>query len=172
VGDNLGVGNPNQIGEPYRVESADVRLVSGRGVASSATELELGLMNEVPSSNQVPEYLAPEPERVWGMMCHLTSLSGLFVPFGSIIGPLIVWLIKKDEMPFADDQGRESLSFQVSWLIWGAILVVLCFVPVVNCLTIVILAVSGILWLVFVIMATVHAQSGKPWRYPVTIRMF
>jgi uncharacterized Tic20 family protein len=49
--------------------------------------------------------------RLWGMFCHLIAFSGYVVPFGSVLGPLIIWLIKKDEMPFVDDQGKESLNF-------------------------------------------------------------
>ncbi|MCA9296838.1 MAG: DUF4870 domain-containing protein, partial [Phycisphaerales bacterium] len=81
-----------------------------------------------------PAYRAPDNEHVWGMMCHLLALAGLIVPIaGAILGPLIVWLMKKDEMPYVDDQGRESLNFQISWLIWGVILLVLLLVPVLNC---------------------------------------
>ena len=53
-------------------------------------------------------------ERMWGMFCHLAALAGFIIPFGNIIGPLIVWQIKKEEFPFVEDQGKESLKFQIS----------------------------------------------------------
>lgn len=53
-------------------------------------------------------------ERMWGMFCHLSALVGLAVPFGNIIGPLIIYSKKKDEYVFVADQGKESLNFQIS----------------------------------------------------------
>src|SRR5262245_10976235 len=56
--------------------------------------------------------------RLWGMLAHLTALSGLIgVPFGHILGPLVIWLIKRQEIPFVDDQGKESLNFQITSVI-------------------------------------------------------
>lgn len=69
-------------------------------------------------------------ERTWGMVCHLAALAGYLFPFGNIIGPLIVWLIKKEEMPFVADQGKESLNFQITMAILTAICIVLVFVMV------------------------------------------
>ena len=63
-------------------------------------------------------------ERMWAMLCHLSALAGFVVPFGSIIGPLIVWLIKRDEMPVVDVHGKKALNFQITM----AIAYVVCFV--------------------------------------------
>lgn len=76
--------------------------------------------------------------RTWGMLCHLTALCcWVGVPFGNIVGPLIVWLIKKDETPLVDEQGKESLNFQISisiYAIVAAILTLLEFViPKLEC---------------------------------------
>ena len=68
--------------------------------------------------------------RLWGMFCHLTAFSGYVIPFGSVFGPLIIWLIKKDEMPFVDDQGKESLNFQLTMLIAVIISAILMFVVI------------------------------------------
>jgi len=61
-------------------------------------------------------------EKTWGLFCHLSAF-GLFVfpPFGNILGPLIIWLIKKDESPYVDKQGKESLNFQISFTIYAFI---------------------------------------------------
>ena len=53
-------------------------------------------------------------ERQWGMFAHLASLSGVIIPFGTLLGPLIVWLVKKDTMPFVSDQGKEALNFNIT----------------------------------------------------------
>ncbi len=59
--------------------------------------------------------LSPQEERTWGMLCHLCALAGFIgIPLGSIIGPLVIWLIKKDASAFVNEQGRNSLNFQIS----------------------------------------------------------
>jgi len=66
----------------------------------------------------VPTFDADKDARLWGMLAHLLALSGLVgIPLGTVIGPLIIWLIKRQEIPFVDDQGKESLNFQITALI-------------------------------------------------------
>lgn len=104
--------------------------------------------------------------RMWGMFCHLSSLSTMMgIP--GFVGPLIIWLVKKDEMPFVDDQGKESLNFQILLLI--CYLVSLAFV----CLWIGILMLPavGVFHLVFVIVATMKANEGVYYRYPINLRL-
>jgi uncharacterized Tic20 family protein len=62
----------------------------------------------------------PRPdEKTWAMWCHLTAFAALLgIPFGSIIGPMIAWQIKKDESAFVDEQGKESVNFQISILLY------------------------------------------------------
>lgn len=121
---------------------------------------------------QTPGY-QPNPmgltgdERVWGMLAHLTALAGFVIPFGNIIGPLVVWLLKREEMPFVDDQGKESLNFQITILILMAVGVALaCFF--IGFILLLILAVYPV---VMVIIAGVRANSGERYRYPLTIRL-
>jgi uncharacterized Tic20 family protein len=89
------------------------------------------------------------------------------IPFGSIVGPLIIWLIKKDEMPFVDDQGKEALNFNISMTIYGLISVLLVFVLI----GFILLVVLGIAWLVLAIVAAVKANEGIAYRYPLTLRL-
>ncbi len=105
-------------------------------------------------------------ERLWGMLCHLLSFSGYLVPFGSVLGPLIVWMIKKDEMPFVNDQGKESLNFQLTMLIAVIVSVILCFVLI----GFLMLGVVLIFQIVVVIIASIKANDGIKYRYPYTIR--
>jgi uncharacterized Tic20 family protein len=105
-------------------------------------------------------------ERLWGMLCHLAALAGFIIPFGSIIGPLVVWLIKKPQYPFVDQQGKESLNWQITMVIGFLIGFVLTFVIIGI---FVILALS-ILNLVFVIIASIKANQGVAYKYPWSIK--
>jgi len=110
--------------------------------------------------------MSSRDDRLFGMLCHLTAFSGFVIPFGSIIGPLVVWLVKKDSSAFVDDQGRESLNFQISIAIYGIISAILIFVGI----GIVLSVVVGIFWFVMTIVASVKANEGVAYRYPLTIR--
>lgn len=105
-------------------------------------------------------------ERTWGMLCHLVALSGFIVPFGTILGPLIIWLIKKDEMPFVDDQGKESLNFQLTMFI-AFIISALLMLVFIGFILVIILAIFD---LVMIIVATIKANDGVRYRYPWAIR--
>jgi uncharacterized Tic20 family protein len=105
--------------------------------------------------------------RLWGMLVHLTALSGLIgVPFGNIIGPLVIWLIKRNESPFVDEHGKESLNFQISMTIYGIISGILC-VALIGFFLLPVILISD---LVLVIIASIRANDGEPYRYPVTLR--
>lgn len=111
-------------------------------------------------------YLPGKEERTWGMIAHLSALSGFVIPFGNILGPLIIWLIKREEMPFVNQQGKEALNFGISMTIYAAISYILVFVLV----GILLLIGLGLFWIVVVIIAAVRANEGKPYRYPLNIR--
>src|SRR5688572_3569670 len=57
----------------------------------------------VPYQSAVGQSETNPEARQWGMFAHLSSLAGLVIPFGNFLGPLVVWLMKKDTMPFVDD---------------------------------------------------------------------
>ncbi|PWU04237.1 MAG: DUF4870 domain-containing protein [Verrucomicrobia bacterium] len=102
------------------------------------------------------------------MLTHLFALIGQFLlpTVGPIIGPLIVWIIKKDTMPFVNDQGKEAINFNISVLIYALISGLLTFFLI----GFVMLAILGIFWLIFTIVAVVKAHDGVAYRYPLTIR--
>ncbi len=105
--------------------------------------------------------------RTWCVLCHAAALLGLFFHFlGHILGPLIVWLMKRGDSPEIDAYGKESLNFQISMLIYHAIAFVLCFILI----GIPILIALWILDIVLVIVASMKASEGKLYRYPFTIR--
>ncbi|WP_414430053.1 DUF4870 domain-containing protein [Alcanivorax sp. IL3] len=108
-----------------------------------------------------------QEERSLGLACHLLALAGLVVPFGNILGPLIMWLVKKDDSAFVDDQGKEALNFNITISIAGFIAFLLMFVVIGGLL----LPIIGIFWLVMTIIAAVKANGGERYRYPLTIRL-
>jgi len=101
------------------------------------------------------------------MFAHLSALSGVVIPFGNIIGPLVVWQIKKDTLPFAADQGKEALNFNITLLIAAFIGFLLTFVLI----GLVLLPLIGIAWLVFTILAGIKANEGVAYRYPFALRL-
>lgn len=126
--------------------------------------------NEATAPPPPPEDGSPsKDEKTWGMLAHLAALAGVIVPlFGNVIGPLIVWLIKKDEMPFVDDQGKESMNFQITVII--ALLI--CF-PLILLfgLGLLLMFAVGIAALVLIILAAVKANEGEAYRYPFALRL-
>ncbi len=107
-------------------------------------------------------------ERTWAMVAHLSAFAGHVLPgVGQLVGPLVVWLIKRDSMPYVDNQGKEALNAQISFTIYGAIAWVLCFV-LIGFLFLFVIYVADI---VLVIMAAIAANEGKPYRYPLIFRL-
>lgn len=106
-------------------------------------------------------------ERMWAMLCHLSCFAQFMIPMGGIIGPLTVWLMKREEFPLVDDQGKEALNFQISVLIYVLICVVLIFVII----GIPLLILLGIFETVMIIVAAVRANEGVPYRYPLNLRL-
>ena len=119
--------------------------------------------------NQQPQ--APNDQnqdRLWPMLCHLTALVGLIgVPFGNILGPLVIWLLKKNEMPTVDQQGKESLNFQISMAIYGIIAGLLVFV-IIGIPLLIGLAITDV---VLVIIASIKVNNGEAFTYPLAIRI-
>jgi uncharacterized Tic20 family protein len=104
----------------------------------------------------------------WATFCHVGALSlYLGIPFGHIIIPLVLWLIKKNEYPFVDEQGKESLNFQISMSIYALVAGLLTF-ALVGFLVFPILIVVHV---VFIITAIVKTNKGENYRYPITIRI-
>jgi len=104
---------------------------------------------------------------MWATLCHLSALSGFIVPFGSLIGPLIIWQLKKNEFPIVDDQGKEALNFQITTLIAAIVSGILIFVAI----GIVLLIVVAIASLVLTIIAAIKANNGETYRYPFALRL-
>jgi len=106
-------------------------------------------------------------ERMWAMFAHLSALIGFVIPFGSILGPLIIWQIKKNEYPLVDDQGKEALNFQITM----AIAFVVSLVLMVVLIGFLLIWVVGVFDLVMIVIASIKANNGERYRYPLTIRL-
>lgn len=109
----------------------------------------------------------PADARQWGLFAHLSALIGLIIPFGNVLGPLIIWQVKKAEMPFVGDQGKEALNFQITVAIAMLICIVLSFVLI----GLLLLPIVGIAALVFTIIGGIKANEGQYYRYPFALRL-
>ncbi len=104
----------------------------------------------------------------FGMLCHLSALVALVgIPFGNIIGPLIVWLLKKDDHEFIDDQGKESLNFQITVTLAMIASGILCCILI----GLPLLFLTIVAGLILTIVGAVKASAGERYRYPFTIRL-
>lgn len=120
------------------------------------------------SDINVPPVQGPsKDEKTWAMFCHLSALAGFIIPFGNIIGPLILWQMKKNESAFIDDQGKESMNFQITMLI-AALVGLLLIVVAVGAL---LLPVVGLLTLIFTVIGGIKANEGAAYKYPFAIRL-
>lgn len=105
-------------------------------------------------------------EKTWAVLCHVSTFAGHAIPFGNILGPLIIWLMKRQEMPWVDEQGKEALNFQITI----SIFFVASFVLVFFLIGFLLLPVIFILDLVFVIMAIIKTSQGEHYKYPLSIK--
>ncbi len=112
--------------------------------------------------------------RMWNMLCHLSALSGYFIPFGNILGPLLIWQIKKNEFPSVEQHGKAALNFQLTVIIaavvTGAVGVVLSF----FCIGFLGIIGAGLIFLsgiIFSIIAGLKANEGKDYKYPFSLKL-
>ncbi len=107
-----------------------------------------------------------EREKEWAMFTHLISLAGFLIPFGNIIGPLILWIMKKDESSFVNEHGKEAVNFQITMTILAIIFAVLSLL----CIGIFLLLIETIFILICVIWASIEANNGRYFKYPLSIK--
>ncbi|MDE0960618.1 MAG: DUF4870 domain-containing protein [Planctomycetota bacterium] len=102
----------------------------------------------------------------WAMYLHFSLLAGYLIPIAGFVAPLIIWQVKKDELPELDAHGKIVTNWLISSLIYGVISFFLIFMIV----GIPLLAVLGILNVVFPIIGGLKANQGKCWKYPLSIQ--
>lgn len=137
-------------------------------VADNEVEVKIEPKSTLLDQSGKPLVEYDKDARTLGMACHLSALIGLLgVPLLNIIGPLAVWLWRREKYAFVDDQGRESLNFQISMTLYGIVAGILTLIFIGWVLL-------GILWianLALVIIAASKANKGEAYRYPFNLRL-
>jgi uncharacterized protein len=105
----------------------------------------------------------------WAMFMHLSALLGAFggpIPFGNLLAPIVLWLLKGKEHPFIDEQGRESINFQINIMIAYAAAMFLMFFGI----GMILWMILGIVNIFFIIKAAIATRDGYHYKYPSVIR--
>ena len=117
------------------------------------------------SNDMIP---ADPDQRKWGMVIHMAALIGLLLPLGLVLGPLLVWMLKKNENEFFNEQGKRAVNFQLTILIAAFVFVLLGSVirPIFA-----LAFMAGIAGVVFAIIAGVNVNRGDDYQYPFSIKL-
>ena len=106
-------------------------------------------------------------EKNWAALSHIASFAGFFIPFGNIVGPLLVWVLKKEDSSYVDFHGKEALNFQISvtiyFLIASALVILLIGIPL--------LLLVFLFSFIFPVIAAIRASEGVYYYYPFSIRL-
>ncbi|MGB9330402.1 MAG: DUF4870 domain-containing protein [Steroidobacteraceae bacterium] len=121
-----------------------------------------------PSATGAPGTAPTENERTWGMLAHLSALTGVVVwLLGCIIGPLVVWLARRDSSAFVAEHAREALNFNITVVLAALVCMALMLVFVGFILG----TALFVVWLVFTLIAAIKASEGEHYRYPFSLRL-
>ena len=107
-------------------------------------------------------------ERQWGAITHAAALLGILLPMALVLGPMIVWMIKRNESTFLDNQGKEAVNFQLTLLVASFIFILL------SGITKIFFIIAAVLFFAGIILAAVAAfnvYQGKEYRYPFAVRL-
>lgn len=137
--------------------------------------------NDVSHDNPTPPPVLGVPtsqEKQWALFAHLSAilgaaLTGHIFGIGCFLGPLIIWLVKRDTMPFVADQGKEAVNFNITIALIGVALFLMILLTFGLGLLIVVPAGAVVIvgWLVFTVIAAIKASEGVAYRYPITLRL-
>lgn len=112
-------------------------------------------MENQPPTAVPPPPVAPAGATSWRLYFELLALLGFVIPLGQILGPLVLWLIKKDTIPEVDAEGKRVLNFNISWTLWG----------LVTC------GIGFLVWLVILVIAIIKAANREPFKHPLTLEL-
>ncbi len=110
-------------------------------------------------------------ERLWAMLAHLSAFAMYFTGIGHMLGPLIIWLLKRDGNPFVEDQAKEALNFQITVTLIAIAAVLMCFTVILALVGIPILIGLHLYQVVCIVIAAIKANDGVAFRYPLTLRL-
>jgi uncharacterized Tic20 family protein len=109
-----------------------------------------------------------ETDRTWAMLAHLSALAGLVVWIaGCVLGPLAVWISRRDQSAFVAEHAREALNFNIT----VALAAVVCLLLMLVFVGFILGAALFIAWLVLTLIAAIKASEGAPYRYPISLRL-
>lgn len=117
-----------------------------------------------PPASQGPQPLSPE-SRNWALAAHLSAFAAVVIPL-PFLGPLIVWLVRREVDPYSAEHAKEALNFNIT----ATIAYIASFVLVFVFIGFLLLPAVAIVWIIFIVLAAVKASNGEPYRYPLTIR--
>ena len=123
-------------------------------------------LSQEKTTSEAMETELSQADKTMGMLCHLAAFAGYIIPFGNIIGPLVIWLTKKDQSAYIDYHGKESLNFQITMAIAFFVSFILVFV-IIGFLLLFGLAIFN---LVVIIIAAIKANDGVKYQYPFNFR--
>ena len=119
-----------------------------------------------------PNYLPQDPReaetRQMALLLHLSHFAGLLTFGLGLLAPILIWQLKKNELPGLDAHGKNAANWILSELIYGAVGFALCFVII----GIPVLVILGLMGIIFPIIAAVKANEGEVWKYPLAIPFF
>lgn len=122
-----------------------------------------------PTNAPAPGPASPtETDRTWAMLAHLSALAGLVVwLLGCVLGPLAVWIARRDQSAFVAEHAREALNFNITVVLAALVCMLLMLVFVGFILG----AALFIVWLVLTLVAAIKASEGSVYRYPFSLRL-
>ena len=114
------------------------------------------------------ELVTPHEQQVrqWGMILHFSQFAGYVIPLAGLLVPIIIWQIKKNDMPVIDAHGKNI----VNWIISALIYAVICFIFSFVLIGLPFFIVLGVLCVAFPVVAGIKANNGEVWKYPLAIR--
>jgi len=121
--------------------------------------------------SDTPSGTTDKEQRNWAMLAHLSALLAFATVIGGIVAPLIIWLIRKDDMSFAAAQAKEALNFQITIYLIALALWILLFTVIFTIVAIPGLIILGIVDIVLIIVASIKVNEGVAYRYPFNLRL-
>ncbi len=106
--------------------------------------------------------------RLWGLLLHLSIFAGYAVPIAGLVAPIVIWQLKKDELPAIDAHGKNALNWIISHIVYAIVGAILCLVLI----GIPVLIALGVVSIIFPIVAAIKANKGEVWKYPLSITFF
>lgn len=109
----------------------------------------------------------PTSNDIWAMVCHLSALIGYIIPFGNIIAPLVIWLVKRNQSEYINQQGKEAVNFQITI----SLLAILCLLLYIIIIGLILWPLIALANLILIIMAAIATYKGENYKYPFSLRL-